>query len=176
MVTAAQIASRAAPARTRMAMPSWLASMADRPGRKVDWHEKRKRLVVNWDAVEESLDQLERYNANQDLRNKRISKTEQRLNRYARASDFLPKLAIAMAVCLPEMTGPRKPADLVRKRSVAMWIIRKRFRLSTLMIGNLFGGRDHATVIHALNKVKNDEILQAYANVIEGKLDGGKDG
>jgi chromosomal replication initiation ATPase DnaA len=175
MFKVGDIARNAAPSRTRMEMPSWMASMAERPGRKVDWHEKRKRLIVNWDAVEESLDQLERYNANHDLRYKRVSKTEQRLNRYARARDFLPQMAIAMAVCLPDMTGPGRFADLVRKRSVAMWIVRKRFRLSTLMIGNLFGGRDHATVIHALKKVKNDETLQAYASVIEGKLDGGKD-
>lgn len=180
------MARNQAPFKTRMEMPAHLAQMALSAGRKVEWMSKRpnevikldakpKRIVVNWEAVEYSIHQLERYNANQRLRRKRMSATEVRLNRYDRASEFLPKLAIAMAVCMPDMIGPTRVATIVRKRHVAMWIIRRRFKLSTLMVGQLFGGRDHATVVSGLKKVDRDDTLQAYADAILQKVDGGCD-
>lgn len=183
MLTPGQIARSQAPSRTRMEMPAHLAAMmnpkasvAEYKTRKVDWNEKRKRVVVNWEAVEFSLNQLERYNANQAQRRKRMSATEARLNRYDMAGYFLPRLAKEMSVCMPDMVGPTRVHDIVRKRSVAMWIIRKRFGLSTLMVGKLFGNRDHATVIHALKKVEADDILKAYAESITAKMDEASDG
>jgi len=36
-----------------------------------------------------------------------------------------------------------------------MYVIRKELETSLPMIGELFGGRDHTTVIHAVDKVQN---------------------
>ena len=56
-----------------------------------------------------------------------------------------------------------------------MYLIRELLDLSLVEIGNLFGGRDHSTVIHAVNKVEEDVAMDdAFRNRVEllrGRLD-----
>ncbi len=46
--------------------------------------------------------------------------------------------------------------EVVKPRQVAMYILREDFNVSYPTIGEKFGGRDHTTVIHSCDKVKND--------------------
>ena len=44
-----------------------------------------------------------------------------------------------------------------------MFIIRKELDTSLPMIGEIFGGRDHTTVIHAIDKI--DNLIKVKENV-----------
>lgn len=46
--------------------------------------------------------------------------------------------------------------EVVRPRQIAMYILREDFNTSFPTIGEKMGGRDHTTVIHSCEKVKND--------------------
>lgn len=46
--------------------------------------------------------------------------------------------------------------EVVRPRQIAMYILREDFNVSFPTIGEKMGGRDHTTVIHSCEKVKND--------------------
>lgn len=46
--------------------------------------------------------------------------------------------------------------DIVKPRQVAMYILREDFDVSYPAIGDTLGGRDHTTVIHSYEKIKND--------------------
>ncbi len=46
--------------------------------------------------------------------------------------------------------------EVVRPRQIAMYILREDFNISFPTIGEKMGGRDHTTVIHSCEKVKND--------------------
>jgi len=46
--------------------------------------------------------------------------------------------------------------EYVNPRQIAMYIIRKELETSLPSIGEFFGGRDHTTVIHSCEKIKND--------------------
>jgi chromosomal replication initiator protein len=46
--------------------------------------------------------------------------------------------------------------EVVKPRQIAMYILREDFNISYPTIGEKFGGRDHTTVIHSCDKVKND--------------------
>ncbi len=48
----------------------------------------------------------------------------------------------------------RRTKDLTVPRQVAMYLIRDLLDLSLVKVGELFGGRDHSTVIHSVNKVE----------------------
>lgn len=52
-----------------------------------------------------------------------------------------------------DLAGPSRRQPLVLCRQVAMYLLREQTDLSLPRIGALFGGRDHSTVIHALEKV-----------------------
>jgi len=45
--------------------------------------------------------------------------------------------------------------EIVKPRQIAMYILREDFSISYPTIGEKFGGRDHTTVIHSCDKVKN---------------------
>lgn len=46
--------------------------------------------------------------------------------------------------------------EIIKPRQVAMYILREDFNISYPSIGQKLGGRDHTTVIHSCEKVKND--------------------
>lgn len=46
--------------------------------------------------------------------------------------------------------------EVVRPRQIAMYILREDFNVSFPTIGDKMGGRDHTTVIHSCEKIKND--------------------
>lgn len=46
--------------------------------------------------------------------------------------------------------------EVVRPRQVIMFLLREDFRISFPTIGDKLGGRDHTTVIHSCEKIKND--------------------
>lgn len=46
--------------------------------------------------------------------------------------------------------------EVIRPRQIIMYILREDFSISYPSIGQKLGGRDHTTVIHSCEKVKND--------------------
>jgi chromosomal replication initiator protein len=64
--------------------------------------------------------------------------------------------------------------EVVRPRQIAMYILREDFSVSFPTIGDKMGGRDHTTVIHSCEKVKNDlktdKLLEQQINEIRNIL------
>ncbi len=52
-----------------------------------------------------------------------------------------------------DLRSPKRSKDIARARQVAMYLCRTLTSESFPEIGSRFGGRDHATVIHAVNKI-----------------------
>ena len=59
-------------------------------------------------------------------------------------------------VSLDDMKGRRRDKQVLVPRQVAMYLIRDETGASLPEIGQTFGGRDHATVIHAYEKISRD--------------------
>ena len=55
-----------------------------------------------------------------------------------------------------DLVGKKKNKEIVEPRQICMYIITELLDLPLTSIGQLFGGRDHTTVIHAREKVNND--------------------
>jgi chromosomal replication initiator protein len=54
-----------------------------------------------------------------------------------------------------DMTSKRRPNNIAIPRQIAMYLARTLTKHSLQEIGDLFGGRDHGTVIHACKAVEN---------------------
>jgi chromosomal replication initiator protein len=54
------------------------------------------------------------------------------------------------------LSSKRRTKDLTIPRQVAMYLIKEALGMSLTRIGELFGGRDHSTVIHSIRKVEED--------------------
>ncbi len=77
-----------------------------------------------------------------------------------------------------EMTGRRRTQAIVFPRQVAMYLSRHMTEQSLPQIGEEFGGRDHSTVIHACNKIKEkaeeDPKLQSTIQELKRQIEGGR--
>jgi chromosomal replication initiator protein len=75
-----------------------------------------------------------------------------------------------------QLKSKRKTADLAHARQIAMYLCRKHTSSSLKFIGEEFGGRDHSTVIHAINVIENesrfDMNLKRAIEEIENRLKG----
>jgi len=57
---------------------------------------------------------------------------------------------------LKDLTSATRKKDVAFPRQIAMYLLRKDLKKSYLSIGNLFGGRDHTTVIYACHKIEKE--------------------
>jgi chromosomal replication initiator protein len=58
-------------------------------------------------------------------------------------------------ITLDDLLKQSRKKEFVKPRQVAMYLIRKELDNSFPSIGDFFGGRDHTTVMHAVDKVEN---------------------
>lgn len=70
------------------------------------------------------------------------------------AEDIINATAAAYGFTADDLRSPSRRQPLVLSRQVAMYVCREQTDLSLPKIGALFGGRDHTTVMHAIDKVK----------------------
>jgi len=53
------------------------------------------------------------------------------------------------------LSGKKRDRDIVTARQIAMHLLRELTEMSLPGIGQIFGGRDHSTVLHACDRVKS---------------------
>ena len=77
--------------------------------------------------------------------------------------------ATYFAVSVDDLCGQSRTHVLVTARQIAMYLCRELTDLSLPKIGQLFGGRDHTTVMHAERKIKTllAERRSVYNQVTE---------
>jgi chromosomal replication initiator protein len=79
-----------------------------------------------------------------------------------------------MNITTEDFYSKSKKREIVQARQLAMYFSKKYTKLSLAMIGQQCGGRDHATVIHALKTVSNlldtDKKFRALASEIEKNI------
>ncbi|HLV27706.1 MAG TPA: chromosomal replication initiator protein DnaA [Burkholderiaceae bacterium] len=75
-----------------------------------------------------------------------------------------------------DMYSRRRPANIALPRQIAMYLAKELTQKSLPEIGDLFGGRDHTTVLHAVRKIADARLKQTELNhalhVLEQTLKG----
>jgi chromosomal replication initiator protein len=69
-------------------------------------------------------------------------------------SVILEQVSRRLNVDVKAILGSKRTKDIVLARQVAMLLCREELGLSFPALGKLFGGKDHSTVLHAVNKIK----------------------
>jgi chromosomal replication initiator protein len=68
--------------------------------------------------------------------------------------EMLAEIAEFMGFSVEALKGKSRQRPLVSARQIAMYVFRDMTELSYPAIARLFGGRDHTTVIHAVDKTQ----------------------
>ncbi len=69
--------------------------------------------------------------------------------------DIINNTADYFRLGIDELTGTSRAQAIATARQIAMYLCREMTNLSLPKIGQLFGGRDHTTVMHACKKSRN---------------------
>ncbi len=70
------------------------------------------------------------------------------------AATIMAQTAAYFGLSVDDLSGSSRNRSLVVARQIAMYLCRELTELSLPKIGQLFGGRDHTTVMHAERKIK----------------------
>lgn len=69
---------------------------------------------------------------------------------------IISEVSRTYGVSTDDIRGKMRSSNISNARQVAMYIIREITQMSTTSIGDEFGGRDHSTVVYAIQKVEED--------------------
>lgn len=97
-------------------------------------------------------------------------------NRQISVENIQKTVADFYKIKVADMYSRKRPANIARPRQIAMYLAKELTQKSLPEIGELFGGRDHTTVLHAVRKIAAERQTQPDLNqqlhVLEQTLKG----
>ena len=79
---------------------------------------------------------------------------EQRKQRKITAELIMQTVSDYYSVSLDELVGATRKREITVPRQIAIYLTREMTGMSLPQIGNVFGGRDHTTVMHSCKTVE----------------------
>ena len=97
-------------------------------------------------------------------------------NRQISVENIQKTVADFYKIKIADMYSKKRPANIARPRQIAMFLAKELTQKSLPEIGELFGGRDHTTVLHAVRKIAAERQtvseLNQQLHVLEQTLKG----
>ncbi len=94
--------------------------------------------------------------ANQALVEKIVGVKQERENKRIRPIQLISLVAKQFEFKNKDIVGKSRKAELVEARHVAIYLLRDELGLQLTKIGELMGGRDHTTIMHADEKIRQE--------------------
>lgn len=97
-------------------------------------------------------------------------------NRQISVENIQKTVADYYKIKVADMYSKKRPASIARPRQIAMYLAKELTQKSLPEIGEIFGGRDHTTVLHAVRKIGTERQqmsdLNQQLHVLEQTLKG----
>ncbi len=112
----------------------------------------------------------------EDLVNKAVGIKREESKRI-HPDDVISTICSYFDIKATQLKGTKRNSSLVRARHICMFILKEELNLTYSDIGNILGGRDHTTVMHGVEKIRdlssnpknnNEEILYINKVLKEG--------
>ncbi len=124
------------------------------------------RLVAYASLIAQPMDMQMVQNVLQDILNSN--------NKIITVEDIQKKVAGHYNIKVSDMHSPRRSRDVARPRQIAIFLAKQLTHHSLPEIGRKFGGRDHTTIIHAVNRIENlleaDESIRQDMQILKQSL------
>lgn len=107
-----------------------------------------------------------------EIAKKALGEISNEANKKIYVKDIQQRVAAFYKIKIEDFSSKKRPHNIAFPRQIAMYIARELTDNSLPRIGELFGGRDHTTVIHAYDKIsnarkENTKLNQEILNIIE---------
>ncbi len=140
-----------------------------------------KNIVSNIRELEGALNKVEAYaklvgvEINMDIAERSLRDLIDKDGKQEITVPFIQEVvANYYGITADDITSKKRTTAVAYPRQIAMYLSRKMLELSTPKIGELFGGRDHSTIIHGCDKIvkdlENNTKLQKEITEIENKI------
>lgn len=97
-------------------------------------------------------------------------------NRQISVDNIQKTVAHFYKIKVADMYSKKRPASIAKPRQIAMYLAKELTQKSLPEIGELFGGRDHTTILHAVRKITaerlQDQELNNQLHILEQTLKG----
>ena len=91
-----------------------------------------------------------------------------------KSGDVIKTVANHFHISTAAMKGPSRIKNLVEARHIAMYILHVELSIALEEVGGTFNGRDHSSVLHASNKIRDllpsSETMRTKVNAIKTSL------
>lgn len=95
---------------------------------------------------------------------------------HVKPKDLIKTVAAHYKVTTAQLCGPKRSRPLVDFRHIAMYLMHVDLSVPLVQVGMEFGGRDHTSIMHAVEKVENQlensDELQTSLSAIRASLSG----
>jgi len=81
-------------------------------------------------------------------------------NREITIDMVMKEVCSHFSVTLSDIKSSKRIRSIITPRQVAMYLSRKMTDSSLVSIGNKFGGKDHATVLHSIKKIESEIVVK----------------
>ena len=126
---------------------------------KVSAHQRLSKTALTLEGVDDVLVHLVKTSSH---------------GRATTPEEIMEETAAHFQISVDELTGDRRTARITVPRQVGMYFCRELTHLSLKDIGAAFGGKDHTTVIYALNRVEErlgvDEAFAREVVLLRARL------
>jgi chromosomal replication initiator protein len=93
---------------------------------------------------------------------------------------IMEETATYFSLSTGDLTSKSRSRPLTQARHIAMYLMRDCTALSLVKIGEIFGGRDHTTVLHGIKKVEDEmrardatfRQVQDLTRIVRGRVRG----
>lgn len=85
-------------------------------------------------------------------------------NRQIGVENIQKTVADFYKIKVADMYSKKRPANIAKPRQIAMYLAKEMTQKSLPEIGELFGGRDHTTVLHAVRKIAQERQQNTELN------------
>jgi chromosomal replication initiator protein len=109
-----------------------------------------------------------------DLATQALEKFLVKKDRVVSSENIIDAVCSYFNVKMTDLKSKKRTKSISMPRQVAMYLLREKLNLSLQEVGGMFGGRDHSTVLHAVNsisdKYKESREVQLIITTIEREL------
>ncbi|MEX1061890.1 MAG: chromosomal replication initiator protein DnaA [Patescibacteria group bacterium] len=103
-----------------------------------------------------------------------VLKSRPQPQKFLEPADVVATTSLRYGVSVEEIKSAKRSKELVLPRQVAAYLLRNLAQLSLSQIGDLLGGRDHTTILHAVQKIekaqKENSVLQDQIRTLRGEI------
>jgi chromosomal replication initiator protein len=89
----------------------------------------------------------------------RVSEKKTKTKKNIKPKEILDAVCSYFDIKISQIKGPKRNKEVVFPRQVAMYLLKTELNIPLIRLGEIFGNRDHTTVMHSVKKIDKNSVI-----------------